>query len=266
MRIADIEQLLDVALTAARAAAAAILEIYTSDDFGVAQKSDHTPVTLADARAEAVILRHLEEATPSIPVISEERAERDGLPATDFERFWLVDPLDGTKEFISRNGEFTVNIALIENRRPVLGVVGVPVSGLLYAGAGPGSARRIDAEGRITPITCRQVPEDGAIVAYSRSHGDTASLEASAGTWAGLHRIKGWAAAGSALKFCLIAEGSADFYPRLGRTMEWDTAAGHAVVEAAQGEVVCLDGNPLDYGKPRGANPHFVARAQKTAS
>ena len=258
----DMETLLATALQAAREAAEAILEVYASD-FAVAHKGDRSPVTLADAKAEAAILRRLETAFPAIPAISEERTDKEGLPASIPDRFWLVDPLDGTKEFINRNGEFTVNIALIEKGRAILGVVGVPARGLLYAGAGPGTARRIDAAGRVTAIACRPRPEDGITIAHSRSHGDREALEA----WAaeqpagkGL-AVKDWIAAGSALKFCLVAEGSADFYPRLGRTMEWDTAAGHALVEAAGGEVVRLDGAPLFYGKPGADNPHFVARA-----
>lgn len=254
----DIGRLLDTALAAARDAARAILEVYATD-FAVAEKNDRSPVTLADARAEAVILRRLEAATPAIPVVSEERVEKEGLPAPSSARFWLVDPLDGTKEFIRKNGEFTVNIALIEAGRPVLGVVGVPVRGLLYAGAGPGTARRIDADGKASPIRCRPRPKDGVTIAHSRSHGDIEAL----GKWAAEEGItaNGFVAAGSAIKFCLVAEGSADIYPRLGRTMEWDTAAGQAVLEAAGGEVLRLDGSPLLYGKAGTENPYFVAKA-----
>jgi 3'(2'), 5'-bisphosphate nucleotidase len=251
----DLPALLMVAEAAARDAAKAILEIYDTD-FAVEQKSDRSPVTLADARAEAAIFARLTEATPSFPIISEERAEKDGLPAIGPDRFWLVDPLDGTKEFIKRNGEFTVNIALIEKGRPILGVVGIPAQALLYTGFGHGTARRIDPDGSVHVIACRPCPAEGATVAFSRSHSDADTLEA----WLAERKIAGKVAAGSALKFCLVAEGTADLYPRLGRTMEWDTGAGHAVVLAAGGEVLTLDGSPLTYGKPGFDNPSFYAR------
>jgi 3'(2'), 5'-bisphosphate nucleotidase len=246
--------LLAAAERAAFAAAEAILPIYASD-FAVERKGDQSPVTLADRAAEAVILRHLAEAAPEIPVISEEQAEAHGLPETAPARFFLVDPLDGTKEFIKRNGEFTVNIALIEDGRPVLGAVGIPGKGVVYGAAGPGTARVTDAGGRIRPIAARRCPAAGATIAYSRSHADAAELEA----FLANYRIAERLAAGSALKFCLLAEGAADLYPRLGPTMEWDTAAGQAVLEAAGGAVTMLDGTPFKYGKPGFRNPGFVA-------
>ncbi|MEA2757236.1 MAG: 3(2), 5-bisphosphate nucleotidase [Aliidongia sp.] len=248
------EALLEAAERAAFAAAEAILEIYASD-FAVASKSDASPLTLADSRSEAIILRHLASVTPDIPVISEEQAETEGLPASVPPRFWLVDPLDGTKEFIKRNGEFTVNIGLIEGGRPVLGVVGIPVKGLVYGAAGPGTARMTDAGGRVRAIAARLCPEEGATVTYSRSHADTERLE----EWLAAHRIAARTIAGSALKFCLLAEGAADLYPRFGPTMEWDTAAGHALLNAVGGSVTMLDGTPFRYGKPGFRNPGFVA-------
>ena len=248
------DDLLHLAERAAFAAAEAILEIYASD-FAVAKKSDASPVTLADGRAEAIILARLAAAAPGIPVIAEEQAEASGLPVTAPPRFWLVDPLDGTKEFITRNGEFTVNIALVEDGIPVLGVVGIPVKGVVYGAAGPGTARVTDAGGRIRPIRARLCPEEGATVAYSRSHADTPRLE----EWLAGYRVAARIAAGSALKFCLLAEGAADLYPRFGPTMEWDTAAGHAVLTAAGGAVTMLDGTPFRYGKPGFRNPGFVA-------
>jgi len=251
-----IERLLAAAEAAAIAAGAAIMHIYASD-FAVEHKSDASPVTLADGQAEAIILRHLAEAAPEIPVIAEEQAEVLGLPDRIPERFWLVDPLDGTKEFIRRNGEFTVNIALIEGDRPVLGVIGIPARSLVYGAAGPGSAYRADGTGR-TSITARPCPPAGATVAYSRSHADTPRLE----TWLAQHRIAARIVAGSALKFCLVAEGAADLYPRFGPTMEWDTAAGQALVEAAGGSVTMLDGTPFRYGKPGFRNPGFVVRGR----
>jgi 3'(2'), 5'-bisphosphate nucleotidase len=250
----DLARLLDVAKLAAFEAGEAILEVYASD-FDVTQKRDASPVTLADARAETVILKHLAAATPLIPVISEEQAEAEGLPAAASSRFWLVDPLDGTKEFIRRNGEFTVNVALVEQGRPVLGVVGVPAKGVVYAASGLGTAHVTDGGGRTRAIAARACPAEGATVAYSRSHADTAKLD----EWLAERRIADRIVAGSALKFCLLAEGSADIYPRFGPTMEWDTAAGQAVLEAAGGRVTLLDGAAFRYGKIGFKNPGFVA-------
>jgi 3'(2'), 5'-bisphosphate nucleotidase len=246
------DDLLDLVKRAAWKAADAIMEIYRSD-FAVEHKGDRSPVTLADAAAERIILDHLHQV--GTPVIAEEQADREGLPATAPERFWLVDPLDGTKEFVKRNGEFTVNIALIEQGRPVLGVVGLPGKGLIYAAAGPGSAHKLARDGSTRKIAARSCPQEGATVAYSRSHADMAALEAFLAT----RRVADRIVAGSALKFCLVAEGQADLYPRLGPTMEWDTAAGQAVLEAAGGRVERLEGGPFLYGKPGFRNPGFVA-------
>jgi 3'(2'), 5'-bisphosphate nucleotidase len=247
-------RLLDAVERAAFAACVEILEVYASD-FTVSEKSDASPVTLADSRAEAVIVQYLSEVAPEIPVIAEEQVELFGLPSEIPPRFWLVDPLDGTKEFIARNGEFTVNIALVEDGRPVLGVVGVPAKGLVYGAAGPGTARVKDSGGRIRNIAARPCPHDGATVAHSRSHADSAQLDA----WLAERKVAGRIVAGSALKFCLIAEGAADLYPRFGPTMEWDTGAGQAVLEAAGGAVTMLDGTPFRYGKKGFKNPGFVA-------
>ncbi len=227
-------------------------------------KADASPVTAADEEAERLIVGALEALTPGIPIVSEEAAAA-GLvpdiagPANPGGRFWLVDPLDGTKEFLARNDEFTVNIALIEDGRPVLGVVLVPALDTLYAGAGPGSAFVEHGKEPPRPIGTRPQHADGAIVLSSRSHIGAGELDAFlANTPVLARRI-----AGSALKFCLVAEGVADLYPRLGRTMEWDTAAGHAVLDAAGGCVLTLDGRDLDYGKPGFENPNFVARGRR---
>lgn len=245
--------LLERLLPIARAAGAATLEVYATD-FEVREKSNESPVTEADHRAEAIILPALAELTPRIPVVSEEAASAGNIPAID-ERFWLVDPLDGTKEFIKRNGEFTVNIALIERHEPVLGVVLAPALDRLYAGAVGSGAFMEDKNGR-RPIACRAVPAAGLTVVASRSHGDAEALE----RFLAGRKVASQASAGSSLKFCLVAAGEADIYPRLGRTMEWDTAAGHAVLAAAGGRVTTLDGADLRYGKPDFANPHFVAQ------
>jgi len=252
----DLQPLLAVAIDAALDAAREILDVYAGE-ISVDQKRDQSPVTLADARAEAVILRHLAAAS-DIPIISEEQAEADGLPASAAERFWLVDPLDGTKEFIKRNGEFTVNIALIEQGRPILGVVGIPVRGLIYAAAGPGTAHRRDADGTLVPIEARVCPAEGATVTSSRSHATNDELDRLLAT----RKVADRKTAGSALKFCMVAEGTADLYPRMGPTMEWDTAAGHAVLEAAGGRMTRLDGTAFLYGKPGFLNPGFLAEGR----
>jgi len=250
-------QLLEPLCAIARRAGAAIMTIYATD-FAVRDKNDASPVTEADEKAEAVILAELARLTPDIPVISEEAAAAGRIPKVE-QRFWLVDPLDGTKEFISRNGEFTVNIALIDNGRPVLGVVLAPAlgkTGRLFSGVvGQGAWVEDDAGRRA--IRCRAVPAAGMTVVASRSHGDAAALDA----FFAERQIKvaSLASAGSSLKLCLVAAGEADLYPRLGRTMEWDTAAAHAVLAAAGGSVRTLAGEPLRYGKPGLDNPHFVA-------
>ncbi len=244
--------LLDPLASLARAAGEAILEVYRTD-FAVRDKADGSPVTEADARAEAIILAGLHELDRQTPIVSEEAAAaRDTPPAGSF---WLVDPLDGTKEFIARNGEFTVNIALIHDHQPVLGIVLAPALGRLYAGAA-GAGAFVEDGGTRRPIACRRAPPRGLTVASSRSHGDPAALAAFLRGRAVARTLT----AGSSLKFCLVAAGEADLYPRLGRTMEWDTAAGDAIVRAAGGSVVDLAGHVLTYGKPGFENPHFVAR------
>jgi 3'(2'), 5'-bisphosphate nucleotidase len=245
-------QLLEQLLPLARHAGQLIMGIY-AQDFAVAHKADASPVTQADAVAEEAIVAGLKKLAPDIPIVAEE-AVSAGQDVTAGERFWLVDPLDGTKEFISRNGEFTVNIALIEQGEPVLGVVYAPALDRLYAGARGAGAFR-EAGGQREAIACRAPGPDGLVVVASRSHGDEAALD----RFLAGRRVASVAQAGSSLKLCLLAEGTADVYPRLGRTMEWDIAAGHAVVGAAGGRVVDLEGRPLRYGKPGFDNPHFAA-------
>jgi 3'(2'), 5'-bisphosphate nucleotidase len=253
----DLKGLLRHATDAAVRAGAAIMEVYASD-FVVRRKEDASPVTVADERAERVILETLRRHAPDIPVIAEEEAERYGLPGAAPSLFWLVDPLDGTKEFIGRNGEFTVNIALIEAGAPILGVVQVPVQDLLYAGAGPGTAVLRRGLGPPEPIAARRTPKVGATVVHSRSHENSAALAA----FLADKPVADMRVCGSSVKFCLIAAGEADLYPRLGPTMEWDTAAGHAVLTAAGGIVTTLEGTPFRYGKPGFRNPGFVARGR----
>jgi 3'(2'), 5'-bisphosphate nucleotidase len=237
----------------ARRAGALILEVYGTD-FAVQDKADRSPVTAADERAEALIVPGLRALRPSWPVVAEEAAARGDIPAVA-RRFWLVDPLDGTREFVARNGEFTVNIALVDAGAPVLGVVYLPVLDRLYAGVAGQGAWLVE-QGLRCPIRCRKVPDAGMTVACSRAHGDGPALEA----WLGAQQVASRVAAGSSLKFGLLAAGQADAYARFGRTMEWDTAAGHAVLAAAGGSVCDLAGQPLRYGKPGFENPHFIAR------
>jgi 3'(2'), 5'-bisphosphate nucleotidase len=219
-------------------------------------KHDRSPVTDADEAAEAIILPALAAALPGVPSVAEEAVAQGGMPAIDpTGPFFLVDPLDGTREFLAGNGEFTVNIALIEAGQPVLGVVHLPALGTTYAG-GRAGATMAAAGGPPQPITARAKPADGLIVLASRSHGSTDAVERYLVDMHIAERI----AAGSSLKFCRIAEGLADLYPRFGRTMEWDTAAGHAVLAAAGGSVVTTTGEPLAYGKSGFANPDFIAR------
>ena len=236
-----------------------IMMIYAGD-FAPEEKADASPVTEADKRAEAIILVGLAGIAPAIPVLAEEAASEGNIPALG-DMFFLVDPLDGTREFINHTGEFTVNIALIRNARPALGVVYAPATGKLYAGVvGAGAWRNdVDAGALKTrqDIRAAQVPDRGLIAVGSRSHRSPETDD-----YLATLDVADFAAAGSSLKFCLIAEGAAHIYPRFGRTMEWDTGAGQAVLEAAGGRVcVHPSGEPLTYNKrERGFdNPHFIA-------
>lgn len=222
-------------------------------------KDDGSPVTEADLAADRVIAEGLARIAPGVPVLSEERVQAAKPPFRG--SFLLVDPLDGTKEFIKRNGEFTVNIALIEAGRPTLGIVLAPAQdNTLWRGDAELGADKSDKGGAFTAITTRRAPADGLVACASRSHAIYSDLDIwfRSNDLTVAERIQ----AGSSLKFCLIAEGKADIYPRFGPTNEWDTAAGQGVLEAAGGEVVTTDGRPLRYGKPRFSNPHFIARTK----
>jgi 3'(2'), 5'-bisphosphate nucleotidase len=243
--------MLEDVIRIARAAGDAVLEVYDQGST-VRTKDDGSPVTEADERAQEVICAGLAKLSPELPVVAEEGPE-ENRPAPLGGRFWLVDPLDGTKEFLSRSNEFTVNIALIEDGAPILGVVLAPALGRLFA-ADQETALVEDDAGRRS-LSARTSPGEGVTVVSSRSHGDPDAL---ARFTAG-RKIAASTTAGSSLKFCLLAAGEADLYPRLGRTMEWDTAAGDAILRAAGGRVTDLDGHPLRYGKPGFENPHFVA-------
>ena len=240
-----------------REAAKAILDVYDSDDFDVTRKNDGSPLTAADIASHKLLCAGLEKLEPRLPVLSEENAERVGVEERlGWQRYWLVDPLDGTKEFLKRNGEFTINIALIENGLPVLGIVHVPVSGMSYIGlAGYGAESRDGSGAAKTLKTAGPVSSRPVRIVGSRPHAG-GELENFADRL-GEHEFH---AIGSALKFCLVASGEADVYPRLKPTCEWDTAAGQAVLEAAGGEVVKLDGTPLRYNQRESlVNPYCLA-------
>ncbi len=247
----DDQALLALAVRLAEQAGAAILAV-RARGFAVEQKDDHSPVTEADRAAEAIIVAGLRHATPDLPVIAEEEvaAGRITAPAP---AFWLVDPLDGTREFASGKDEFVVNIGLVRDGRMALGVVAIPALEEMFSGIVGSGARKRDRSGEAA-IHTRAPPEDGLTVVASRLHGDAARLA----TFLAGRRVARTQNYGSALKFCRLAEGVADLYPRFGRTMEWDTAAPQAVLEAAGGRVVTLDGAPLRYGKPGWENPHFL--------
>lgn len=233
-----------------------ILEVYETD-FDVRNKGDNSPVTEADERAEALILPALRKLLPGIPAIGEEAVSQGNAETVAGDVFWLVDPVDGTKEFLRRSGEFTVNIALVEHTVPVLGLVAAPALKRGFRACGPGTAELREGTGSDwQPIAVRAIPADGAIVASSRSHGDRAKIEE---LLAGMN-IRDHVTAGSSLKFCLLAEGAADVYPRYGPTSEWDTAAGHAVLTGAGGSVRKFDETELEYGKAGWRNPEFIAR------
>lgn len=237
----------------ARQAGGAILDIYDGDH-GVEYKDDKSPLTAADKAAHEVIVAGLKELTPDIPILSEEGKDIPYEERQKWPRFWLVDPLDGTKEFIKRNGEFTVNIALIEGQKPVFGVVYVPVLDTLYwGGKGQGAFKKV-GQGTPEAISVRQPDaERGLTVVMSRSH-PSPELE----EYLKSINVADALSVGSSLKLCAVAEGRADLYPRLGPTMEWDTGAGQAVVVAAGGTVNKMNGESLEYNKETLLNPFFI--------
>jgi 3'(2'), 5'-bisphosphate nucleotidase len=255
------DSLLDIAIRAALAAGEAIMRVY-AEPFEVVQKSDQTPLTEADLASERVIVKMLTEAFPDIPIVSEETAPEDGFkpPAA---RFWCVDPLDGTKEFVAKNGEFCVCIGLIEDERPVLGVVHGPARAVTYGANGAGTAIRIQGSGAPEAISAHAASPEGLVVIHSRSHENSRRLaEYFADKPTPILRRD---ICGSALKFGVLAAGEADFYPRFGTTMEWDTAAGQAILEAAGGSVIDLAGERLRYGKHDLKNTGFLAWGKNPA-
>jgi 3'(2'), 5'-bisphosphate nucleotidase len=227
----------------ARSAGAAILEIYNrSEGLEIERKADNSPLTLADRQSHAVISKGLKLLCPEIPVLSEEGKAIPYAVRSTWERYWLVDPLDGTKEFINRNGEFTVNIALMERKHPIAGVVYAPAVDLLYYSWQNNGAFKQDSHGGALPIAVDKNPVGGLVAAQSRSHASPEEIE-----FLKQFDIVRTIQIGSSLKFCMVAEGKAHIYPRFGRMMEWDTAAGHAVVEEAGGSVRSWNGDPSRY-------------------
>jgi 3'(2'), 5'-bisphosphate nucleotidase len=251
----DSERLLDAACEIAQSAGHAILEVYGRPDFAVARKSDNSPLTEADQVAHRIISDALTALDGSIPVLSEESAPADHATRRSWSRYWLVDPLDGTKEFVKRNGEFTVNIALVDEHRAVLGAVYAPVLDRMYSGAVDLGSWRTDAGGTREPIAVREAAATRLRVVGSRSHPSPELAEYLAALPP--YEITDM---GSSLKICLVAEGAADIYPRLGPTSEWDTAAAQAILESAGGRMIDLAGRPLRYNsKDDLLNPHFLA-------
>jgi 3'(2'), 5'-bisphosphate nucleotidase len=251
-----IERLVETAREAGRA----ILEVYNKAEFDVTYKSDNSPLTEADKRSHEIIVEGITTLVPEIPLISEEGADIGYSVRREWRSFFLVDPLDGTKEFISRNGEFTVNIALLEEAIPVLGVIYVPVRGIAYyAERGRGAHVCNDGD---TPRRIRVkggLDGDGLVVAASRSHGSGALED-----FLGKLDVKERISAGSSLKFCLVAEGAVDLYPRFGPTWEWDTAAGHAIVKEAGGDVFDTRGGRLLYNKEILKHSGFIVASADT--
>lgn len=254
-----LDRLIDICLEAA----APIMEIYEGP-FDVREKDDKSPVTDADEAAEALILPALKALAPDIPIVAEESAAAGDIPDVDHS-FWLVDPVDGTKEFINRNDEFTVNIALIDNHEPKMGVVYAPALKRLFAGqvgkgsfvieqADPHQARSDWPAPQVISVNSTPHP-DGLILVASRSHRDHKTDELK-----DHYNVRDFVVAGSSLKFCLVATGEADLYPRHGPTMEWDIAAGHAILAAAGGRVDEMNGSAMRYGKRDFRNGYFIAK------
>jgi 3'(2'), 5'-bisphosphate nucleotidase len=259
--VTDLDELALAFAVLASEAGQVVMDVYATD-FEVRRKADLSPVSEADEAAEALLIPGVEKLLPGVPILAEEAVSRDGFVDVGSE-FVLIDPLDGTKEFVSRNGEFTVNVALIRDGSPVAGCVYAPARDRMFVGgtrAATGTVRPGADVPDLTPTTTRPYPTEGLTVVTSRSHLDE-------DTKAFVERIGAVSTrdAGSSLKFCLVADGEADVYPRFGPTMEWDTAAGHAVLAAAGGVVVNPDGTPFRYAKAESGfrNGPFVAWGQE---
>ena len=254
----DLSQLTQAVITIAKTASEKILAVYNTE-FDVTSKEDNTPLTEADMAAHHAITEGLAQLTPQIPILSEESVDIPFDVREQWRRYWLVDPLDGTREFVKRNGEFTVNIALIDDHKAILGVIHTPVSGILYYANNQQGAFKHIPGSEPAAISCRQKPQDKTLVAGSRSHRGASLNEFLEKI--GEHEI---ISMGSSLKSCLVAEGSVDIYPRLGPTSEWDTAAAQCIVENAGGQILDLSMKPLLYNtKDSLLNPHFLVIGDK---
>lgn len=256
----DYEKLVSVMRRLSLKAGTKIMEIYEGDDLGIETKSDDSPVTTADKAADAIISAGLRAAFPEVMLVTEEQSATHEAKG---DTFLIVDPLDGTKEFIHRRGDFTVNIALVEGGTPTRGIVYAPARGRLFYTQADGvtveetGVLALEQAGALSPIKVAQADNAALMVVASKSHRDQATDD-----YISKYDVRDMTSAGSSLKFCLVATGEADVYPRLGRTMEWDTAAGHAVLKGAGGQVVRFDDHtPLTYGKEDFANPFFIAHA-----
>ncbi|MEY2961775.1 MAG: hypothetical protein RLZ60_1605 [Pseudomonadota bacterium] len=256
----NLEKLVTVMRQLSLEAGEKIMEVYNRPDFEIKTKSDESPVTEADEAADAIISAGLRAAFPDVALVTEEQADSHGQ---DVSTFLIVDPLDGTKEFINRRGDFTVNIAYVLDGSPVRGIVYAPAKErLFYTDAGGNAVEEIgpfdkETVGELKPIRVSKPDNEALFVVASKSHRDQATDD-----YLAKYKSKDLKSAGSSLKFCLVATGEADLYPRVGRTMEWDTAAGHAVLVGAGGDVVRFDNHqPLRYGKEGFANPFFIAYA-----
>ncbi len=243
----------------AERAGKAIMEVYSGGDFGTTAKADSSPLTKADLASHHIITEVLGQLTPAFPILSEESPETSYDVRSLWTTYWLVDPLDGTKEFVKKNDEFTVNIALIDGNASVLGVVSAPAFGVTYyAARGQGSFKQVNGEGAATRIFSEDCPEDPLRMVVSRSHGGE-ELK----TFLKKTPFAESVPTGSSLKFCVVAEGAAHLYPRFGPTNEWDTAAAHCVVTEAGGSVTDFHGDPLLYNKRELLNPYFMVSGQR---
>ncbi|MBT3196132.1 MAG: 3'(2'),5'-bisphosphate nucleotidase CysQ [Gammaproteobacteria bacterium] len=252
MKLTELESLIEPLISLSQQAGRQILEIYEAG-FSVTDKADNTPLTDADLAAHTTIVEGLKALTPDIPALSEESDAISFEERSSWQSYWLIDPLDGTREFINRNGEFTVNIALIEDHKPILGLIQVPVNDTLYYGWRKGGAWKKLPDHPVEPIQVRSPSEEQLVVAGSRSY--QSEIMAEFLDKIGSHKILSM---GSSLKSCLIAEGKADLYPRLGPTSEWDTAAAQCIVEEAGGQITDTSMRPLRYNtKESLLNPHF---------
>ncbi|MEZ5002306.1 MAG: 3'(2'),5'-bisphosphate nucleotidase CysQ [Chitinophagales bacterium] len=257
----NIQEVIEIAIAAGKAT----LEIY-NQDFEVIQKADNSPLTMADQRSNTVIIDGLKQLTVgnNLPIISEETKLLPFSERKDWEYFWLIDPLDGTKEFIKKNGEFTINIALVENNTPVLGVIYVPVKDITYYAIEGEGAYMIEGDNEPKLLKLRELKsKDNLLIVASRSH-NSPEVEAYVAEKKKEFDHVDYVAAGSSLKFCLLAEGKADVYPRLAPTMEWDTGAGHIIAKEAGAEVLVYgEDYELQYNKENLLNPHFIVKGSQ---